>query len=168
MKVKTSVSFKEYAKLLLKLTYRKPIMIVIVFVAFAMLVWIITAGLNIINIPQPTIYQYITLGLITVVQPLVIYHTIWNNYHSSSHLKERLEMELDFTHIHITGESFYTKLTWQKTYKVVELKNWFLIYQNNLSAVIIPKKSFADNQIEEFKKLLKEIPGLDLHPADSN
>jgi len=45
---------------------------------------------------------------------------------------------------------------------VVELKKWFLVYQNNLSAIIIPKKSFLPNQVEEFKQLLTSIPGLSL------
>lgn len=162
MKVKTRVSFKEYAKLLFKLTYSKPVMILILSVAALMLSWIITGGLKILFIPEPSIYQYITLLLIAVVQPLVIFRTIWNNYYSSNLLRETLEIETDFMEIHITGESFYMKLTWKNLYKVTELEQWFLLYQNNLSAIIIPKKSMSDKQVKQFKQLLSSIPNLDI------
>jgi hypothetical protein len=135
---------------------------VIVCVALAMLTWIIGYYSNILPLPEPTFYQYTTLFLITIAQPLVIYSTIWKNYHSSSHLKEPTEIELTPKEIKITGESFYTVLLWPKIYKVVELKNWFLIYQNNLSAVIIPKKSFLTGEIEKFRQMLRSIPGLDI------
>ena len=73
MKVKSSVYFNAYAKLLFKLTYGKPVMILILSVAFLMLAWIIAAGFNILNIPIPVSYQNITLIHISVVQPLVIF-----------------------------------------------------------------------------------------------
>ncbi len=165
MIIKTSVSFKAYALLLFKLTYRKRVMLVIISVAFAMLAWIIIAAFSIFDIPEPTIYQYIPLALIAVVQPLVIYYTVWTNYHSGSLLKERLEIELTSMEINITGESFYMKLTWEKIYQVVEMKNWFLIYQNTLSAIILPKSSFTNDQIDEFRHLLKAITGLNLNLA---
>lgn len=162
MVIKSKVSFKEYLKLLYSLTYKKPVMRLIVFVAFAMLVWIVGYYTKILPLPEPTFYQYITLVLITIVQPAVIYYTIWKNYHSSYHLKEILEIEFTPKEIKISGESFYTVFTWEKTYKVQELNNWFLIYQNSLSAIIIPKKSLR-NQIKEFRQLLQETRTVPLH-----
>jgi len=163
MTIKTRISFKEYVKLLFRLTYKKPMMKVILCVALAMLTWIAGYYLHFLPLPQPTFYQYTTLFLITVAQPLVIYSTIWKNYHSGSHYKEPLEIEFLPKEIKMTGESFYTVLQWEKIYKVVELQDWFLIYQNSLSAIIIPKKSFPPGKIESFKQLLRSIPDLNLH-----
>lgn len=163
MTIKTKISFKQYVKLLYGLTYKKPIMIVILCVAFAMMTWITAYYLNFLPVPKPTYYQYLTLILITAVQPLVIFWTVKRNYESSSHLKEKLEIEFTDKEIKITGDSFYTELTWAKTYKVVELKDWFMIYQNTLSAILIPKKSFLLNQNEEFKQMLISNPAIDLH-----
>lgn len=162
MLIKTKITFKEYVKLLYGLIYKKPIMKLLVAFAFLMLIWIIIAQFDILSIPKPTFYQYITLSLISVVQPIVIYSSIWTNYYSSNHLKEKLAIEFDHTTIQVTGDSFFTKLTWEKTYKVVEVEKWFLIYQNNFSAIIIPKKSFTNEQLEKFKQLLKSIPIIDL------
>src|SRR4249920_1158434 len=146
MVIKTKVSFKEYRNLLFGLTYKKPVMKVIVFVAFSMVIWILGYYLHFLPVPKPEIYQYITLLLIAVVQPSVIYWTIKRNYDSSNHLGEQLEIEVTQSEIKIQGESFYTEVAWKKIFKVDEQTNWFLIYLNNLAAIIIPKKDFRGNQ----------------------
>src|ERR1700712_2609148 len=105
MKIKSRVSFKEYRKLLFGLTYKKPMMKVIVCIALAMLVWISGYYLHFLPVPKPEIYQYITLIVITVVQPVVIYWTIKRNYDSSNHLRELLEIELTQDEIKIPRHS---------------------------------------------------------------
>jgi hypothetical protein len=37
------------------------------------------------------------------------------------------------------------------------------MYQNNLSAIIIPRKEFSSTQLEEFKKILSGIPNVPIH-----
>ena len=133
----------------------------LLFVAFAMLVWIIRYWSKILPVPKPDIYQSTTFFLITIVQPTVIYSTIRKNYRSSSNLKEQLKIEFTTTEIKMHGDSFYTVLEWAKIYKVQELKNWVLIYQNSLSAIIIPKRSLT-GKLREFKHLLHSIAGLKL------
>ena len=132
-------------------------------VALAMVVWILGYYLHFLPVPKPQIYQYITLILITVVQPGVIYLTIKRNYDSSNHLREQLEIKLTEKEIEIQGESFKTEVKWNKIFKIDEQTNWFLIYLNNLSAIIIPKKDFAATQMEEFKIILSTIPGIPIH-----
>ncbi len=160
MHVTVTVSFKEYLKLLYAITYRKPIMIIILCVDFIMWLWIVSFYTHLLPLPEPVYYQYATIVLITIVQPLVIYYTIRRNYYSSNHLREKLKIEFTEKEIKIQGESFYMELMWTKTYKTIELKHWYLIYQNNLSAVIIPKKSFKSRQEKLFKELLLSIKGL--------
>lgn len=157
MIIDTKITFKEYRNLLYSLTYRKPIMIILLCVAAFLLMWIVCYHLHILNLPKPIIYQYLTLSLICVVQPLVIYITIRRNYYSSNHLREMLQMECTDDRIKITGESFYLEVFWNKMFKIVEQDHWFLIYQNNLSAILIPKKHFRDDQIAGFKHILKNI-----------
>src|SRR5689334_1668527 len=95
MTIKTRISFKEYCKLLFGLTYKRPMMKVIVCVALAMIVWIVTYYLHLLPLPKPRIYQYITLAIISLIQPLVIYSTIRRNYYSSNHLKEPMEINVN-------------------------------------------------------------------------
>jgi hypothetical protein len=46
-------------------------------------------------------------------------------------------------------------MTWDKTYKVLELNDWFLFYQNKLVANIIPKK-FIGAQTQELREIIKQ------------
>ena len=150
----TQISFKEYRSLLFKLAYNKPIMRIILFVAFVMLVWILGYYSISLPIPKPEIYQYITLVLILFVQPFVIYWTIRRNYLSSNHLSEKLKIEIEDLQIKIKGQSFYTELNWKNIFKVEELTNWILIYQNTFSAIIIQKRNFKEDQLAEFKRIV--------------
>lgn len=163
MTIKTRVSFKEYLGLLYGLAYRKPMMIVLLSVALLMLVWILSYYLHLLPLPEPSYYQFISLGLIIIVQPIVIYSTIWRIYYSSNVLRETLEIEVTTEEIILKGESFYTRIAWEKLHKIVETRNWYLVYQNSLSAIIIPKRFFHDDEEAAFRTLLMEIPDIQLH-----
>jgi hypothetical protein len=167
MTIKTRISFREYRKLLFRLTYKKPIMKVVVAVGVAMLIWILGYYLKLLPVPKPEIYQFITLMLISVVQPIAIYLTIKRNYDSSNHLGEPLEINATETGINIRGESFYTELAWDKIFKVEEESGYFLIYQNNLSAILISKKELDPAARQEFCRILKAIPGIPIHLKES-
>ncbi len=160
MIIKTNISFKKYLKLLFRLIYKKAIMKLILFVDFVMIVWIVGYYSNIFPFPEPTIYQFITLVLITIVQPVVIFKTVWRNYKSSNHLSEQLKIEITASEIKLQGESFYTEIKWIKIFKIVELNNWFLIYENTFSAIIIPKNAFQEGELIEFVNILKGIKGV--------
>jgi len=163
MTIKTKISFKEYRRLLFSLVYKKPIMKIIVGVGIAMIIWILGYYLNLIPVPKPEIYQYITLILIMIVQPTVIYWTIKRNYESSNHLGEQLEIHLTETEINIQGESFYTKIASDKIFKVDEEPCHFLFYQNTLSAIIISKKVLDCTESKELRRIISAIPNVPKH-----
>lgn len=158
MTIHTFISFKQYVKLIYRLTYGKPFMKIIVGAGLLIASWVIGwyAG---INLPKPAYYHYVTLSLIFVAQPALIYMTIRRSYRSSNHLQEHLEIVFIADLIKIKGESFYMELNWNNMYKITELKKWFLIYQNTLSAILLPKESFKKNTPDEFRSLAKSFKG---------
>lgn len=160
MKLKFKITFKEYVKLLYSLAYQKTMLRLLVVVAMLLLLWIIFYNLDLFNLPKPLIYQYITLVLIAIVQPFIIFMTIRRNYCSSNQLREPVEMEIVPKEIKINGESYYMEIRMEKLFKIVEKANWFLLYQNNLSAIIIPKKAMNSTDIDNFRKILKDIPNI--------
>ena len=157
MKIKTKVYFKEYARLLYSLAYEKTILRLLRLVAFLILLWIIFFNLNVFDLPKPLIYQYVTLILIAVVQPTGIYLTIRRTYKSSNQLQETSAFEFSPKDFKINGESYYMEVKWEKLFKIVEKRKWFLLYQNNLSAILIPKKDMTALDINNFKKILKGV-----------
>lgn len=160
--IKAKISFKQYVGLLFRLTYTKPPLLVIVCVGLMMAAWVVCYAWGLSFVTKPQTFQYITLLVIFLMQPLFIFLTIRRTYMSSYHLREPVEMVFDEDHIQITGKFFYLELNWAGLFKVVELRNWFMLYQNSLSAVLVPKRSFKAEQQPEFKELLNAVPGLDL------
>lgn len=163
MIINTEITFAEYRNLLFGLTYRKPLMKIVLGIALAMIVWISGYYLKFLPVPEPKIYQYITLGLITVVQPCAIYWTIKQNFQSSTHLGQETKIDLTEEKIKLHGECIYMEIEWKSIFKVVEIKSSFLVYQNSLSAIIIPKKDFPGLEHEELRNILLKIPGLAVH-----
>ncbi len=157
MKLKTRVTFNEFVKLLYSLAYQRPILKLLVGVAVFILLWIIFYYLEMFHLPEPVIYQYITLLLIAVAQPAVLYVTIHNIYYSSNHLRETTDIELAKEKLTLNGESFYMELKWNKIFKIVEKKRWFLIYQNQLSAIIIPKKNLSKKNVGELREIFTDL-----------
>ncbi len=160
MKIITRISLNEYLKILFGLAYRKPIMLFLLGFSLFVILWIILYFLNIFNLPRPLFYQYLAIGLILLVQPLVILLTIRRNYFSSNHLRESLEMEVSKEDFKIKGESFYLELIWDKVFKIVEHSQCFLIYQNNLSAVIILKKDLNPDEMIEIRNIFSQFSGI--------
>lgn len=156
MKLKTNVTFKQYLQLMFKLTYQKIMFRILVGIAALLFLWIIFYQLDLFGLPQPIIYQYITLGLIGLVQPAIVFSTVHRNYYSSNQLRETLEMELTEDRIKIHGETFYMEILWKQIHRFSELTRWFMIYQNNLSAIIIPKRSLTTDQIHELRIVLAQ------------
>ena len=166
MIIKTQVTFKQYAKLLFGLTYHRPVMKLLLGVAALLALWITFYYLNLFDLPMPIIYQYITLGLILLVQPIVIFTTIYTVYHSSNQICEPLEMEFLPVAIKIHGNSFYMEVKWEKMFKIIEKPSWFLIYQNSLSAIIIAKKDLGNEEILELRKILHAIENVPIQLMD--
>jgi len=162
MKIASQITLKEYMKLLMGRAYHKPAMLVIVTVGVGMALWIISFHLGLSFLPEPQYYQYTTLALIAVVQPTALFFITRKSYRSSSHLQEKVEMEFTPEHIRLRGDTFVTELTWAAVFKVVELPQWFMVYHNSLTAILVPKRSFHAAQEQEFKHLLRSIPGLKL------
>lgn len=167
MTLTTRVSLKQYTKLMFMLAYRKPILILLVSFNILMIAWVISYFAGWLKLPEPEYPQYMAIFLITIVQPLMIYLAVRSNYKSSTRLNS--EMKLTFTHekLIISGHMFYSEFSWYKAYKLVEYKNWFLIYENTLAAVLIHKNDITKEEQLKFKALIKTIPDLDLTLRES-
>lgn len=157
MIITTKISFKEYIKLIYSLAYERIALKLLVGVAFILFLWIVLYNLAVFNLPKPLIYQYINFFLIAIGQPLVIFLTTRSNYYSSNHLQENLQMEMTPDKIKITGESYYMEVKWDKLFKIIEKPNWFLMYQNNLSAILVRKRDMCEREINQLREILNNL-----------
>jgi len=156
MKIETKLEFKTYLKLMYILTYRKPL---VIFLTIVGLILIIISGLYFMRISmlfdEPPRLQLAVGIVIVTMLPFSVYRGAKRNFSPDSRLRERTVYEFTDENITINGETFQTVMDWSKTYKILELKNWILIYQNKLAANVLPKSSFGEN-LNEFIDLIKQ------------
>jgi len=153
MKIETRLDFGKYLKLMYWLTYKKPWTIIITIVGLTMLVLSILYFLGYLIAFENPPYTQLIIGLIVIFIPLAIYRSAKKSFSSNGRLQENMIYEFTDDKIIITGETFKTEMNWTKLFKIQELKDWILIYNNKFNANIIPKDSFGENLIE-FKKIV--------------
>lgn len=68
-------------------------------------------------------------------------------------LKEEIYYKVTAECMEDVGESFNTKYFWKNIIKIVEKKEWFLIYITKNCAKVIRKDDLKDNQYNELKQL---------------
>lgn len=137
--VKTSriqISLKDYRTLILRLSFRSPIILYCIFLGAGLLV----AGILSSNENQLFVFA---IGIVFISFPFVSFLMAKRNYDSSKNLKETVLYEFNLNNIIITGESFNSTLRWSSLYKVKELKNWILLYTSKNIALCIPKSGFV-------------------------
>jgi len=155
MTIETKLKLKEYIKLMYVLNYRKPIMIFITMLGLTMIIGTLGYFLGYKEMYASPPYVPGAIGFTFVVLvPFSIYRGAKKNFLSYGRLNEKIVYEFKENGIIVTGESFTSELDWSKTYKVTELKNWILIYQNRQLANVIPKISFS-SKLTEFRTLVR-------------
>jgi len=155
MTIETKLDLNGYLKLMYTLTYRKPLIIFLTIIGLMMFFGSILYLLGFkIPFDGPPIFQ-ITFGFfITAILPFSVYRSGKKNFFSHGRLHEKIIYEFTEEKIKQVGETFNSEMDWTKIYKIQELKDWILIYQNRQMAFLLPKKSFGDN-LYYFKNLVK-------------
>lgn len=148
MRIETKIELKDYIKLMYILTYRRRGMIIANIMGLLLFIFTIMYFVGVIESNEFPWMPVVFSVLIVIVFPASVYFSAKKNYKTHSRLQEKVIYEINNETINITGESFNSEMTWNKTYKVVELKDWFLFYQNKLVANIIPKQSVGDLRYE--------------------
>jgi hypothetical protein len=152
MKLETKITFNQYLKLMYALTYRKPMTIFLSIIGLIMFIGSVLYffGFN-VPVDKPPYIQLILGFSFSAFLPFSVYKSARKNYSTNKRLQENITYDFTEEKVTIKGETFNSEWTWEKTYKIEELRNWILIYQNNIVANIIPKANF-ENNLDEFKR----------------
>jgi len=155
MRIETELTFKEYLNVVC-IVYRKPIAILLSILGLVMFIGaIIYFFADTAPVKEPT-YFAIFFGLITVITlPLSAYFGARRNFYSDAVLQDPIIYEFEDDKIRVVGKTFTSDVSWNRVYKILELKQWILIYHSKSIAYIIPKQSFQEIQLTEFRALIK-------------
>lgn len=136
----------EYVRLLFAITYRKPTVLYITFLAVGMI------GFYFLDTDMT--FYILFFCLLGAYLPIGIYRNAVSTYKSTKALHESVTYEITSSFISMNGESFNSTLHWKTLYRVREIKGWFLLYTTRSTALIIPKKVFNSNEeINTFRNL---------------
>ena len=156
IRIESKLSLKEYIRLMYRLTYRKPMVIIISLIGFFMLILSALYFLGLYRSTDQPPYSQLAAGLfVSLVLPFSVYRAAKRQFNSNERLKELIVYEFNPEHIQITGESFRSELTWSKTHKIIEISDWIIIYQSKLVANVIPRRCFEPHQLDIFRNLVK-------------
>ncbi len=160
MKFESQINLNQFIKLTYILYYKKALVICLTIAGLIMLITslLFYAGIaSTIYKDNPPTYQ-LTLGLFFVFGfPVIIYFSTMKNFAASQRLHEKIEYDFNYENLKMTGNSFKTEFTWEKSYKIEELSQWFLIYQNKRAVNLIPKYNMTTEQIIYLKDIFRKL-----------
>lgn len=156
IEIRTKIELKEYIKLIYILSYRQKGTIIVnaICILLCPLIFLHFMGL----LTLPSIEILIGLSIVPLLLfPIMIYFSAKNTFTTHSRIHEEIIYQIDPNQIRIIGESFKAELDCDKLYKIVEVKNWFLFYENQTSAHSIPKRCIG-NQKQELRAMIGQQP----------
>ncbi len=157
MNFKIKITSSDYIRLMFLLRYRKPYSIFVTILGFVMLALSIRSFSGEDNyVQQPVILMVFCLMIIIGV-PISLYLTSKRNFNSNYRLQEEIECELSNDNMKMRGETFNTESDLNQTYKIEELKNWFLLFQNRTIFNLIPKKGMTVEEINTARNIFRNV-----------
>ena len=154
------LNFKEYLKLAYIMTYRKISVRILLVIACLFLLFSLMLLIEGERMQDILYFPLLFFILMFVYIPFTIYVGARKIFRLHGHLQESVSYNFGSDRIEISGESYKSELSWDKVYKVLELNNWFLFYQNGSVANPVPKRSFAMQDIPHLRELITEQKNL--------
>lgn len=156
IEIKTKIELKEYIKLIYLLSYRQKGMIIFHAVCILLCPLILLHFMGLLTLPSIEIL--IGFSIVPLLFfPIIIYFSAKKTFKTHSRIQEEIIYQIDPDKICMIGESFKAEVNWDKLYKIVERKNWFLFYENQTSAHSIPKRCIG-NQKQELRAMIGQHP----------
>ena len=165
MNIQIKLTFKDYLRLMLALTYKK------IFIWFMTIIGSIVLLVGLLSLIGAIVGNEtssfidslvsILIGLVfTAFIPFLVYLNAKRSYSSNAMIKENIIYEFNQDSMKLKGESFSSEVSWDSIFKVEEIKEWILIYQSKVLVTIIPKNAMNPDQIAELKGIFTSRPGI--------
>ena len=158
MLITTKITFKEYFKFLCISSYSKWTTILVTVIGFLQLIFqsylLFQYGTSVNNSWPWAIFGSILLIINT---PISVYLGSKKYFYSNARLQENIEYEFTAEELKIKGGTFNSNMDWSKTNRIEEKKDWFLIFQSQQTANMIPKKDLTEAQIVELRNFFKGL-----------
>lgn len=144
VKFESKIQQAEYSKLVFTLQYRN------LTILFATVI-----GLNLMLstflAEEASLYATV-FGASMCLLPLLISLMIKRYYNKFTNYHETLQCEINVDTITIKGETFSTTERWTNIQKMIELRNWFVIYANSfMPRFFLSKENMTSQDVERIR-----------------
>jgi hypothetical protein len=150
------IVYADYKKLILNRTFRKPVYLVLIGITALYTLSLAVSGADVWDaltsdyIPCVYIGLFIFVPISTIIQIKKIYKT-------NKIFQETLTYTLNNTAIHIKGETMDSTQNWTRFFKIVETKEFFMLYQGEAVATLLDKKMFSPGDVPTFQRFIKSL-----------
>lgn len=149
--VTLKLSQQQYIRAVIYLNYRRfrayhTHLIGLIFITYTLFMFELSSEIELFNL---------VIGLLLFLfNPISLYFGARKMYRlPQSRISEALTYTFTSEQLSIKGETFTSEMTWSKLYKVVETKNWMLIYQNKGMANVLPKSAISA-ELPEIRRII--------------
>ncbi len=162
IKLQTQLSWEDIKNFNFYILYRRGTTIFITIIGVIMLLFALSYFLGFFStLSKPPIGQLLMGLVFTIGLPLFTIYSARKQFNSTGRFNEKITYTFDKVWIEIIGESFETKITWEKLHKVRETDKWFLLFANKNMAHIIPKDSLSNLQISSLRTIIRSFSNPD-------
>jgi hypothetical protein len=160
MRVEFLVSFNEYYKLILKLSYKRIAVIILTLMGIINFIFCIITLNDILNNKNDSTFFSVFISfllslLLIFFNPIFIYIKLKYSFKSNKMFKEKMCYEITNDTIKMIGSYFNSELKLESFYSFVEYNDWFLLFQDKLVFNFIYKKSLTNDEILKIREILK-------------
>jgi hypothetical protein len=153
-KIRTSISKKEYTMLVMKKSFRKPIILIAQLICIGFLVFYILIITNLVKFDKEPLMPLL-FALYGIFYPLFMWRWASKNYDASNTM--HIEWEYEFAEDHINHSSALTtsSMKWETITKAEEINGFLLLYMDAVLAMVINKDRFSEEQLQFIRQRLK-------------
>jgi hypothetical protein len=155
IQLKTTLTRKAYIRLMYTLSFRSPAVLFVYGIIFLGFI-IAVIGLNVIDRKEHSTFVWLVWiqAVYVIYYMTAVYRRSKKHYESNQEIQGEMHYEFGADLIRSVSKTSSGEMKWTSVHKVLELKNWVIIFLSNATACMIPAKDFG-TQLPAFRTLVK-------------
>ena len=149
--IQSKISEKEYVNTILRLTYRKPLILYITIVGILMLIYSLLERFHLMSTNNSgpfTSEMRIVFGFIILLSPVLTKFQLTKIYKKSPRLHEEIEICFSDERIIMKANTFSATYNWISIVKIEKIGNFLLLYTGKMVAEFVNTDGLRKHQIE--------------------
>ena len=146
---------------------RKPLIVILLGVMMLLLFGIFLV--SIAKYHEPNYLAFAEFCFIGLMIPLMLFWTTKRYYKTTKQVQEPMHYVLTATDLRVTSPTYSSYVAYDNTWKIQETSEYFLIWESQQAAHILPKRSFRNTEeISAVRSLVasaRPVKGVHVQPA---